>query len=119
MRLEARKYLHDIQGALTLLTEFTAGKAFSDYEKEAMLRAAVERQLEIVGEALARLSKLDAELAARIGEHRRIIAFRNILIHGYADVDARLVWGVVEDKLPKLSRDVAALLGDPASGESV
>ena len=51
--------------------------------------------------------------------HRRIIAFRNILIHGYADVDARLVWGVVEDKLPKLSRDVAALLGDPASGESV
>ncbi len=57
-----------------------------------MLRAAVEREFEIIGEALAQLSKLDAALVARISDYRRIIAFRNILIHGYADVDDQLVW---------------------------
>jgi len=75
-----------------------------------MLRAAVEREFEIIGEALARLAKQDEGLASRIGEHRRIIAFRNILIHGYADVDDRLVWDIVETKLPALRREVAALL---------
>ncbi len=43
-------------------------------------------------------------------EHRRIIAFRNILIHGYADVDDRLVWDVVQGKLPVLRRELEALL---------
>lgn len=59
MRLEAKKYLYDIKQAADLLVEFTAGKDFSDYEREAVLRAAVERKFEIVGEALSRLAKLD------------------------------------------------------------
>ncbi len=75
-----------------------------------MLRAAVERQFEIIGEALAQLARLDENLVARISEHRRIIAFRNILIHGYADVDDRLVWDVVQTKLPVLRREVEKLL---------
>ena len=75
-----------------------------------MLRAAVERELSIIGEALTQLAKSDPELSGGISEHRRIIAFRNILIHGYADVDDRLVWGVVETKLPLLSREIEALL---------
>ncbi len=110
MRLEAKKYLYDIQQAADLLAAFTAGKAFADYEADAMLRAAVERQFEIIGEALAQLARLDEGLAARIGEHRRIIAFRNILIHGYADVDDRLVWDIIETRLPALRREVTALL---------
>ena len=52
-----------------------------------MLRAAVERQFEIIGEALARLRKLDPEVCSAVTDAGRIIAFRNILIHGYADVD--------------------------------
>ena len=55
MRLEAKKYLYDMQQAVALLTEFTAGKTFADYERDAMLRAAVERKFEIVGEALHNL----------------------------------------------------------------
>jgi uncharacterized protein with HEPN domain len=110
MRLEAKKYLFDIQRAGSLLTEFTAGKSFDTYQSDAMLRAAVEREFEIIGEALAQLAKLDASIAARITDHRRIISFRNLLIHGYADVDDRLVWDVVETKLPVLRREVEILL---------
>lgn len=92
------------------MQQFTASKQLADYELDPMLRAAVEREFEIIGEALAQLAKLDPALAARITEYRRIIAFRNILIHGYAEVDDRLVWDVVETKLPLLRREVAALL---------
>ncbi len=113
MQLEARKYLHDIRQAAAAPAEFTAAGTFEDYAREAMLRAAVERQFEIIGEAPAQLAKRDANLAARIGDHRRIIAFRNILIHGYADVDDKLVWDVVETKLPVLRREVDRLLNEP------
>ena len=75
-----------------------------------MLRAAVERQFEIIGEALAQLAKLDRMVAERISEHSRVIAFRNILIHGYADVDDLLVWDIVQTKLPVLRDEVEALL---------
>ncbi|MCI0452366.1 MAG: DUF86 domain-containing protein [Candidatus Latescibacteria bacterium] len=112
MRLEAKKYLFDIQQAAALLAEFTAGKEFADYARDAMLRAAVEREFEIMGEALVKLTRLDEEIVVRITGYRRIIAFRNILIHGYADVDDRLVWDVVESKLVVLRREIDALLAD-------
>ena len=112
MRLEAKKYLYDIQQAVTLLAQFTAGKHFADYAGDAMLRAAVEREFEIIGEALAQLARRDPELATRISQHRSIIDFRNILIHVYADVDDRLVWDILETKLPILRREIDALLGD-------
>lgn len=112
MRLEAKKYLYDMQQGASLLADFVAGRTFADYEADAMLRAAVERQFEIIGEALSKLARLDADLAARVSEHRRIIAFRNILIHGYADVDHRLVWDIVETKLPVLRSEIESLLAD-------
>jgi uncharacterized protein with HEPN domain len=112
MRLEARKYLYDIKQAADLLGEFTDGKRFADYQDNAMLRAAVERKFEIIGEALSKLSKDDSAIASRIGEHARIIAFRNILIHGYAEIDDRLVWDIVETKLPALRREVDELLAN-------
>ena len=112
MRLEAKKYLYDIQQAASRLKEFTSGATFQIYLTDALLRSGVERQLEIVGEALNQLAKLDAGIAARITGYRRIIAFRNILIHGYAEVDHRIVWGVVEAKLPKLREEVALLLAE-------
>jgi uncharacterized protein with HEPN domain len=106
MPLESKKYLYDIQQAAARVTEFTTGKQFEDYRSNSMLRAAVERQFEIIGEALSQLDRLDERLIKRISEHRRIIAFRNILIHGYADVDDRVVWDVVQGKLPVLRREV-------------
>lgn len=112
MRLEARKYLHDISQAIDLLTEFTGGKSYDDYCADKMLRAAVEREFEIIGEALSQLAKLDKQTADRISQYPRIIAFRNILIHGYADVDDALVWDLVEAKLPRLKQEIGSLLAE-------
>jgi uncharacterized protein with HEPN domain len=110
MELEAKKYVYDILQAAQLLTDFTSGKSFDDYSQDPLLRSAVERQFEIAGEALSPLAKRDEQIAVRISEHRRIIAFRNILIHGYADVDDRLVWDIVETKLSVLRDEVEKLL---------
>ena len=110
MPLEARKYLFDIQQAIDLIDGFCAGKSFADYRQDAMLRSAVERQFEIVGEAISRLAQLNPALAERLTEYRRIIAFRNILIHAYATIDDRIVWGVIEGKLPQLRQEVKNLL---------
>lgn len=109
MPLEAKKYLYDVQQAAERIADFTAGKRYEDYQGSPMLRSAVERQFEIIGEAIAQLARLDEKLVGRISEHQRIIAFRNILIHGYADVDDRLVWDVVEAKLPVLRREIESL----------
>jgi uncharacterized protein with HEPN domain len=72
----------------------------------------VERQFEIVGEALNQLSKVDPDAAARVPDLARIVAFRNILIHGYAVVDNELVWQVLVDRLPSLAGRAAG----PARG---
>jgi uncharacterized protein with HEPN domain len=89
-----------MQQAALLLAQFTAGRSFTDYLNDAMLRSAVERQFEIIGEALSQLAKRDPEVAAGISHRRSIIAFRNTLIHGYSDVDDGLVWDVLAAQLP-------------------
>jgi uncharacterized protein with HEPN domain len=107
---DQRKYLWDALTAVELLREFTAGKSFEDYQTGAMLRAAVERQFEIIGEALNQLSKVDTGLAPTIPNPGQIVAFRNILIHGYAIVDDALVWQALTDWLPSLATTVQDLL---------
>jgi len=108
--LEIRKYLFDIQQACDLLVQFTQGKFLADYSADPLLRSAVERQFEIVGEALNQLLRLEPTFTRRISDTRRIIAFRNRLIHGYDSLADEIVWGVVETNLPVLRREVAALL---------
>jgi len=110
MRSESRKYLWDALQAAERVVRFTAGRNFESYKADELLRSAVERQFEIVGESLARLDKLDSETAAAIPEVPRIVAFRNILIHGYAAVDDKIVWGVVESSLPQLRKALQQLL---------
>jgi uncharacterized protein with HEPN domain len=93
-----------------LLMRFAEGKSFADYEWDEMLRSAVERQFEIIGETLSQLSRIDLDTAYQISEYRRIIAFRNILIHGYAQIDDRIVWDLLQTKLPLLRREAQQLL---------
>jgi uncharacterized protein with HEPN domain len=90
----------------------TARKSFADFDSDLVLRSAVERQFEILGEALNRLDRLDATLAARVPNLRQIVAFRNVLIHGYALIDRARVWRVVQDDLPTLRAVLDDLLAD-------
>jgi len=110
MQLESRKYLFDIQQAADRIARFCEGKNFGDYRGNELLRSGVERQFEIMGEALSQLARHDPDLAERIKDYRKIIAFRNILIHAYATVDDRIVWGVVEGDLPALRAALTELL---------
>ncbi|HWE85724.1 MAG TPA: HepT-like ribonuclease domain-containing protein [Terracidiphilus sp.] len=114
MRLEARKYLYDIQEAASFASQFTEGKGFAQYQQDPMLRFAVERAFAIIGEALLKLDRIDPSAAAKVSEFRSIIAFRNILVHAYAQVDDRIVWGVVQSKLPVLIHEIAALMAEDA-----
>ena len=75
-----------------------------------MLRSAVERQLMIVGEALNRLRKIEPELLDSITDSRKIVAFRNILVHGYDVIRNEVVWGILDSDLSTLTVEVSALL---------
>ena len=71
---------------------------------------AVERNFEIIGEAIRRLRDHDPKVADAISESPRIISFRNTLIHGYDLVDDALVWDVIKHKLPVLQREIEVLM---------
>ena len=112
MQPESRKYLYDIRTAARRIAEFTQGQDYERFAGDELLRSGVERQFEIIGEALAQLARRDPDLVKRISEHTRIIAFRNILIHGYAEVDARIVWDIVTTKLPTLRDEVERIAAE-------
>jgi uncharacterized protein with HEPN domain len=109
-----RAYLWDIDRAVEDILTFTQGKQLDDFENDAMLRAAVERNFEVIGEALSQAIKFFPQIAGRVGDEQQIIAFRNRLIHGYATVRHALVWDIVQTKLPKLKEEVAQLAREAA-----
>ena len=112
MQLESKKLLEDIRIASAHILEFTAEKTFDDYIRDTLLQAGVERQFEIIGEALNRLSGTNPDVVTKITQYQRIISFRNILIHGYDVVDEVVVWDVVKNNLPLLHQEVKILLGE-------
>lgn len=85
-------------------------RKFDEYSADRFFRRAVEREFEIIGEALHRLDRFDPETGALITELRRIVDFRNRIIHGYDTIDDIVVWGVIEKFLPMLDREISGLL---------
>ena len=112
MRRDPRAYLWDVQECAAAIAEFTRGKTLDNYLTDAMLRSAVERQFEIIGEALSQLSKMAPEIAGRIPDLAAIVGFRNILIHGYAVVKHPTVWKAIQDDLPRLHDCAVQLLSE-------
>ena len=110
MQVKSLKLLEDIRRAGELIARFVDRKHLADYVEDPLLRSAVERQFEIIGEALKRLTKTDPAAADQITHTSRIISFRNILIHGYDLVDHEVVWDVLQTHLPVLRQQVQALL---------
>ena|SRR5438105_11423090 len=107
----AAKYLWDAQRAAERIVRFTTGRTFDDYVVDEMLSSAVERQFEIVGEALVCLRRIAPEVSAMIPDVADIIGFRNVLVHDYDDIDDREVWGTIENDVPKLLAVLRQLLG--------
>ena len=112
MPRDPRAFLWDIADAAADIAQFIDRQDAEGYAQTALVRAAVERKFEIVGEALGQLARLDPALAARIPDYRRIIAFRNILIHGYASIDHAEAWRIATTALPNLNAAVVALMNE-------
>jgi uncharacterized protein with HEPN domain len=112
---DPRAYLWDVQEAAEAIREFTQGLDAAGYAANSLVRSAVERQFEIIGEALNRLSKVDPDLALRVPGLREIVSFRNLLIHGYGTIDHARVWAIAENRLPALHKTVSALLNELGS----
>jgi uncharacterized protein with HEPN domain len=104
--------LWDAREAADIILAVTQAKSFADFDRDVVLRSAVEPQFEIVGEALAQLARLDPAMAERVPDHHAIIAFRNILIHGSAVINRARVWRIVQDELPRLRAALHKLLRD-------
>ena len=102
MRRDPAAFLWDICDAAQRIDSFVVGIDAARFARDVLVRSAVERQFEIIGEALNQLAKAAPDLARQIPEAARVIAFRNILIHGYATVDHRIVWRVMQGDLPQL-----------------
>ena len=107
---EPEKYLYDIEVSAENIQKFVSGKCFEDYESDLMLKSAVERQFEIIGEALKQLFEINPQYKTGITNPSRIISFRNRLIHGYTSISDEVVWGVIEKDLPLLKSEITTLL---------
>lgn len=109
-------FLADMLKACDRIASFVAGRSLEDYCADAFLRSAVERQVEIVGEAARRISD-----AMRSSEPdipwRQIIAQRHILAHEYGEIQHELIWRVATIHVPALAVQIRALL-DPGTESS-
>jgi len=113
MRHDPKKYLSDMLDCCRFVGELTAGKTIEDYTRDRAFRSALERELQNIGEALRQLEAKNPEIAAKLSEHDKIVRFRHALVHGYGSVKPRLVWDVVEAKIPLLRDELEALLHSP------
>jgi uncharacterized protein with HEPN domain len=107
---DVRVYLQNMATAADAIGGFVAGRTLDDYNADLMLRSAVERQLEILGEALARALHLDPGLQERLPASRGAIDFRNVIAHEYDALSAATVWDIARNELPALAADAAAEL---------
>lgn len=98
-----RKLLIDLTLACEEILSFVEGKDFANFEKDRILQLALEREFEIIGEALARLERIDQEqLQIKIPEYVKIIGFRNLVAHGYDVIDDAALWDFSNNLVPEL-----------------
>jgi uncharacterized protein with HEPN domain len=106
---EIKKYLFDIKESIDSIETFLGVKRdFNIYMADKMLRRAVEREFEIIGEAMNRIGKLDPDVI--ISSKRQIINMRNRVIHGYDKIDNEIIWGTIIRHLPSLKIEINNLL---------
>ena len=111
MQREINMYLVDIRNSINSVNEYLGeNRDFMKYETNKLLRRAVERELEIIGEAVNRILKHDPNI--EISNSKRIVGLRNWIIHSYDNVDNIIIWGIVHKDLPLLEIQVSKLLAE-------
>lgn len=109
MKLEVKKWLQDIDRSIQEIYDFLPEQRdFNDFLSDLKTRKAVERNIEIIGEALNRILKEEPNI--RISDSRKIVDTRNRIIHGYDSVTADVLWLIVNRYLPILQAEVEQLL---------
>lgn len=109
MRREILKYLHDINQSIESIQDFLGNNQnFDDYKSNKLLKRGIERELEIIGEAINKILKIDSEI--EIPDSRRIVDLRNWIIHGYDKIDDVIIWGVILRDIPLLKIQVEKLI---------
>ena len=102
-------WLFDIKTSIEEIESyFPAGKVFQTYQEDLKTRRAVERNMEIIGEAMSRILKLEPKI--KISDSRKIVDARNKIIHGYDEISDDVIWGIVVNSLPVLKKEVDQLL---------
>jgi uncharacterized protein with HEPN domain len=110
MTTEVRKRLHDIRLAAEALNRFIAGKSLEAFKQDEVLQAAVERKLEIIGEAFVHIRSVEPAIAEIFPDLRRIVGMRNRLVHGYDQLDLDVLWDTVKNHIPSLLAQVKSTL---------
>ena len=118
MHPKSPKWLDDIADACAFVLEIAANVTVVDYASDRRLRQAVERNFQIIGEALRRLERTDPASAARISDYRAVIGLRNRLVHNYDDIDNEEVWEIIQHFLPVLRRETELLVQEAEDGWS-
>lgn len=111
MNEKVLKCLYDIKLAIDEIDSFFADrhKRYIDYSKDILLKRAIERDLEIIGEAINRILKEDPQFP--LENARRIVGLRNQIIHGYDNVSDENIWGIIINHIPRLKEEVIKLIG--------
>lgn len=111
MKREIKKYLFDIKTSIDSINEYLGEERnFFEYQKNKLLRRGIEREIEIIGEAMNRALKLDPDLD--IKNARQIVDTRNWVIHGYDRVDDVVIWAIISKHLPSLKQEIEKYLED-------
>ena len=106
---ELRQRIHDAISACKAILAFTEGISLDVYSADLLMRSAVERQFEILGEALNRADALDDGMIQNLPDLPRIVGMRNRIIHGYDSVDDEIIWDAVQHYVPKLLKDLSVI----------
>lgn len=106
------KWLYDIRFSIGEIESYfpSEEKNFFGYKKNSMRKRAVERHLEIIGEALNRILKRDPSFEEKIKNARSIVGLRNQVIHAYDTVSDENIWSILINHLPKLKNDIGEIL---------
>jgi uncharacterized protein with HEPN domain len=109
MDIEIKSWLYDISNAIEEITNFLAGiNNLAAFQADLKTRRAIERNIEIIGEAMSRLLNKDASI--QLSNARKIVDTRNRIIHGYDSVSNEIIWNIVTQYLPLLKQEVGKLI---------